>query len=104
MHLRIIAGIEMFYGNFKRFKLYYAMYEIPELAEYITLSSKIKGMQLEDAHRLLEQGKGMAAVDELLKEADILENQKKELFEKITKEKKKILEKYNIGLDELYKL
>lgn len=104
MHLRIIAGIEMFYGNFKRFKLYYAMYEIPELADYISLSSKIKTMQLEDAHRLLEQGKGMAAVDELLRESDKLEKQKKELFEKITTEKKAVLESYNIELDELYKL
>lgn len=104
MHLRIIAGIEMFYGNFKRFKLFYAMYEIPELAEYIALSSKIKTMQLEDAHRLLEQGKGMAAVDELLRESDRLEKQKKELFEKITTEKKDVLETYNITIEEIYKL
>lgn len=104
MHLRIIAGIEMFYGNFKRFKLFYAMYEIPELAEYVSLSGKIKTMQLEDAHRLLEQGKGMEAVDELLRESGRLEKQKKELFEKITKDKKNILEKYDISTEEVYKL
>lgn len=94
----------MFYGNFKRFKLFYAMYEMPELADYISLSSKIKTMQLEDAHKLLEQGKGMQAVDDLLKETDRLEKEKKALFEKIIAEKKEILESYDISDDEIYNL
>lgn len=100
----MIAGIEMYYGNFKKFKFFFATQELPELAELMSLSAKIRNMQLEDAHSLLEQGKGMAAVDELLRETAKLEKEKKDLFKKISEEKKDILKKYSITVTELNKL
>lgn len=104
MQLRIIAGIEMFYGNFKRFKFFFAVKEIPELAELMYLSGKVKTMQLEDAHSLLEQGKGMEAVDELLKETAQLEQKRRELLNTILENRKDIMKKYSITASELSSL
>lgn len=94
----------MYYGNFSRFKFIFAIKEIPELVEYLNLSAKIKSMQIEEAHRLLEEGKGMAAVDALLKEAEVLEIRKKEIYDTVTSDKKNILTKYNITIEELSKI
>lgn len=94
----------MFYGNFKRFKMFFAGQEIPELMELMSLSSQIRTMQLEDAHTLLEQGKGMQAVDELLMEAANLEKRKRDVFNTLTEDKKDILKKYGISITDLNKL
>lgn len=104
VHLRMIAGIEMFYGNFKRFKFFFAAKEIPEIIELMELSNKVKAMQLEDAHTLLAQGKGMEAVDKLLEEAATLEEKRKKLSEEIQENKKDILKKYDISISEIDKL
>lgn len=101
MHLRIIAGIEMFYGNFKRFKFFFAAQEIPEVAEYIQLSNRVKEMQLEEAHKLLERGLGMQAVDELLKEAGKLEQKKRDVAEELSRNKQELLKKYDIKISDL---
>lgn len=99
--LRIVTGIEMFYGNFDEFKYIYAAKEINDLSEYISNITKLKSMK--NKMTSVMAASGMAGINKLLAETKSLDSKisklRKALLEKLHE-----LEKYNITEDDLENL
>lgn len=91
--LRIITGIEMYYGNFDDLKYIYASKEIPELGQYIQKISELN--KAKSAMTSVAATKGMAAVNAEMDKA-------KNLMAEINKLKTTLLE--NLPQLEKYKI
>jgi len=99
--LRIIAGIEIYFGNLSELKFVYAIKEVPELSEFITLLGKQKELQ-QDAHTIMakEGIKGLETHQKTLFEAGTkLKESKESLMTKI-----KLLNEYQITENDILTL
>lgn len=100
--LRVLTGIEMYYGNFSELRFVFASYEIPELAEYMRKINELKVAR--NRMNQVVSTRGVSALEEELSIARKIGSEVKRLKTLLITEKVGELEKYKIDEDDILKL
>lgn len=100
--LRILTGIEMYYGNFEELKFIFAAKEIPELMQFLNKVQELTRAK-NNMNSIVAQ-KGMGALQEELSKARALGSEVKKLKTILITDKLPALKAYKIDESDIDKL